>query len=67
MSERRGCPANCPDRRAEPNCHMTCEKYRDMVAEQKKLRAEKRSEAKAYRKEMFRKWEDWSLRRKGKK
>ena len=67
MRERRGCPANCPDRSAEPNCHMTCEKYLSMVEEQEKLRAEKRSEVKAYRKEMFRKWEDWELRRKKKK
>ena len=46
---------------------MTCEKYLSMVEEQEKLRAEKRSEVKAYRKEMFRKWEDWELRRKKKK
>lgn len=30
---RKGCPPDCPDRSAEPNCHTTCEIYAELVAE----------------------------------
>lgn len=26
---RYGCPKDCPDRCPEPNCHMTCEIYKE--------------------------------------
>ena len=31
--QRKGCPPDCPDRSAEPNCHTTCERYQELVAE----------------------------------
>lgn len=42
------CQPNCPDRSAVPNCHMTCEKYKNYVEEN-----ETRKEAR--RKEMLKK------------
>ena len=32
------CRSDCPDRCAEPNCHMTCEPYLEFIASEKERR-----------------------------
>lgn len=37
------CVPNCPNRVAEPNCHCTCEKYKEFRSEKEKEYARKQS------------------------
>ncbi len=45
MGEIKRCPPNCPNRSIEPNCHTTCEIYKDSLEEFRKIKERKKADA----------------------
>lgn len=45
MGRIKGCPPDCPARSIEPNCHNTCQQYKDNLEEVKKIKERKKADA----------------------